>query len=478
MHHISRSVLRALAAAAIVLQLGCSGGEDSSFTPTSITVQPSNQTVNVGQQATFSVATSGPAPTFYQWYKGWVAIPGATSATYTTPPTVQTDDGYPFSVEMGDPAPQLGHSLGRISSIRATLTVLPGFSLAPGSFTPTGLMLVLRAEHTATLLPTGKVLIAGGRTSDYFASTELYDPSLGSFMAATPMITARGQHTATLLANGKVLIAGGRSERSSLTALASAEIYDPSNGAFTPTSLMSMQRADHSATLLLNGKVLIAGGRTPSDAPFLVNTAELYDPATGAFTPTSSMTAPRGKHTATLLPDGKVLLVGGETASPTTADLYDPANAQFTAVQLAAVAGIGASAVLLTNGQVLVVGGRNPVFGGDYLVTNAQQIDPIAGTSTVKAALVFAREEPTATLLSNGKVLVVGGTGLGRYITRAELYDPATDTFSVTGGELTARVLHRATLLNDGRVLIAGSLFVSSTPPLHNDPAHAVVFTP
>lgn len=386
-----------------------------------------------GSAGDFFGCDIGSCPTFYQWYKGWIAIPGATSATYTTPPTVQTDDGYPFSVEMGDPAPQLGHSLGRISSVRATLTVLPGFSLAPGSFMSTGLMLAPRAEHTATLLPNGKVLIAGGRVSDYLASVELYDPSVGSFMAAAPMTTARGQHTATLLANGKVLIAGGRSSRSSpTTALASAEIYDPSNGAFTPASVMSTQRADHTATLLLNGKVLIAGGRTPFEAPFSVSTAELYDPATGAFTPTSSMTASRGKHTATLVPNGKVLLVGGETASPTTADLYDPATAQFTAVQLTAVAGIGASAVLLTNGHVLVVGGRNPVFGGDPFVTNAQQLDPIGGTSTVKAALVFAREEPTATLLSNGKVLVVGGTGLGRYITRAELYDPATDTFSVT----------------------------------------------
>jgi hypothetical protein len=175
-----------------------------------------------------------------------------------------------------------------------------------------------------------------------------------------------------------------------------------------------------------------------------------------------------------LLPNGKVLLVGGETASPATADLYDPATAQFTSVPLIAAAGIGADAVLLTNGQVLAVGGRNPAFGSDPFVNNAQQIDPIAGTSVLKAGLALAREGLTATLLSNGNVLVVGGAGLGRNITRAELYDPATDTFSVTGGTLIARLLHTATLLNDGRVLIAGGQTLNSS----DNPARAVLFAP
>jgi hypothetical protein len=474
MHRISRFVFRALfVAAVIVLQLACSGGdEDPPVIPTVITVQPSNQTVNVGQQATFSVATSGPTPTFYQWHKGWLSIPGATSPTYTTPPTVQTDDAYSYWVELGDPMP-LGTSFGKINSASATLTVLPGFSLAPGSFIPTGLMLAARSEHTATLLPNGRALVVGGRVTDYLASTELYDPSTSAFMASASMSTARGQHTATLLANGKILIAGGRSDRGSDTGLSSAEIYDSSTGTFMPTGSMSIGRVGHTATLLLNGKVLVAGGRT-FNPPFLVSTAELYDPSTGAFTPTSSMTASRGKHTATLLPNGKVLLVGGETASPATADLYDPATAQFTSVPLIAAAGIGGDAVLLTNGQVLAIGGRNPAFGSDPFINNAQQIDPIAGTSVLKAGLVLAREGLTATWLSNGKVLVVGGAGLGRNITRAELYDPATDTFSVTGGTLIARLLHTATLLNDGKVLIAGGQTFSSS----DNPARAVLFVP
>ena len=471
MHRISRFVFRALfVAAAIVLQLGCSGGDDDPpVIPTVITAQPSNQTVSVGQQASFSVATSGPAPTFYQWHKGSLSIPGATLPTYTTPPTVQTDDGYSYWVELGDPTP-LGTSFGKINSAQATLTVLPGFSLAPGSFVPTGLMLAARSEHTATLLANGKVLIVGGRVTDYLASSELYDPSTGSFIASASMSTARGQHTATLLASGKVLIAGGHSHLGSDTGLSSAEIYDSSTGAFMPTGSMSIGRAGHTATLLPNGKVLVAGGRT-INAPFLVSTAELYDPSTGAFTPTSSMTVSRGRHTATLLPNGKVLLVGGETTSPATADLYDSAPAQFTSVPLIAAAGIGAAAVLLTNSHVLVVGGRNPAFGSDPFINNAQQVDAIAGTSVLKAGLLLAREGLTATLLGNGKVLVVGGAGLGRNITRAELYDPATDTFSVTGGTLIARLLHTATLLNDGRVLIAGG-------QTSDNPARPVLFAP
>ena len=165
-----------------------------------------------------------------------------------------------------------------------------------GTFTATGSMIAARAGHSATLLPDGKVLIAGGYQKAgvlllALASAELYDPSSGTFTATGSMVTARGVHTATLLADGRVLIAGGFASFGSGVALTNAELYDPSAGTFTATSDMAAARQWHTATLLNNGKVLIAGGYSTGNRIDLAS-AELYDPSTGTFSATSDMTRP------------------------------------------------------------------------------------------------------------------------------------------------------------------------------------------
>jgi Kelch motif/Galactose oxidase, central domain len=208
-------------------------------------------------------------------------------------------------------------------------------ALAQVPDTFTGDMTAARYAHTATLLANGKVLIAGGAYSgrdsvSSLTSAELYDPSSGTFTATGDMTTPRQRHTATLLPDGKVLIMGGETcNDSARCVLASAELYDPPTGMFIPTGTMRTARWGYTATLLNNGKVLIAGGS--SHTVFAFASAELYDPSTGTFTATGDMTTPRSGHTATLLPNGSVLITGSGAWSGQVpgAELYDPDAGEF-----------------------------------------------------------------------------------------------------------------------------------------------------
>jgi hypothetical protein len=213
-----------------------------------------------------------------------------------------------------------------------------------GTFTATGTMTTAQTGHTATLLSDGTVRIVGGHTyiprsilgpfgiiaPQSLDTTEPFDPSTGIFTTTANMITSRGDHSATLLADGKVLIAGGNDSHGG--AIASAEIYDPSTLVFRATGSMSIPRAGHTATLLNSGKVLIAGGYASSP----LASAEIYDPATGVFTTTGDMTVARATPKAILLPNGKVLLApGDERAGYDTAELFDPDRRTFKRITAA-----------------------------------------------------------------------------------------------------------------------------------------------
>lgn len=322
-----------------------------------------------------------------------------------------------------------------------------------GSLSRTRNLSIARAAHTATLLPDGRVLVAGGFTGgNHFDSTEVFNPANETFANGASLSVARAGHTATLLANGKVLIAGGYNG----TYLASAELYDPVTNSFTPVRAMNAARSGHVATLLPNGKVLLAGG-VGTGWTFLA-TAEVYDPATNTFTPTGDMLAARESHTATLLNNGKVLIAGGHRGRRpsvtiySSTEIYDPATGRFTAGGDMTRLRHKHEAVLLADGRVLIAGGSDERDGkGAY--ANAEVYDPISNTFRATGNMNSARYklQGTAVLLSNGKVLVAGGAN------RAEVFDPAASSFSYATGDMeTPRLFATATRLRSGHVLIIG----------------------
>jgi len=346
------------------------------------------------------------------------------------------------------------------------LLIVTTTAQAAGGFIPTGSLSTARSGHTATLLANGKVLVAGGsggfdEDSGHYstASAELFDPATGTWSPTGSLRTAREAHTATLLPNGKVLVEGGM-ENNIFFPLGSAELYDPATGTWSLTGNLGQARQIHTATLLPNGKVLFAGGYLGGQP---LDSVELYDPAADTWSATGSLTPGRYYHTATLLPNVKVLVAGGEGGSyggsMTSAELYDPATGTWMPAGSLHTARYRHTATLLADGRVLVAGGHSgltPWDGGP--LTSAEVYDPATGNWSVTGGLGTARDYHTATLLPNGKVLVVGGSTSNTVVlASAELYDPTTGAWTSAGSLAQPGDSNSATLLSNGQVLFVGA---------------------
>lgn len=279
------------------------------------------------------------------------------------------------------------------------------------------------------------------------------------FESTGSLITSRARAMAAPLPGGDVLVVGGTHfsspKQREASGVASAEVYDSATDEFTPTGSMAVTRMEAAIAQLPGGKVLVAGGLQAPEASKPWASAEIYDPTTGEFTPTGSMAIGRWAPTAAPLPDGRVLVMGGgnvgynpstetHTATFASAEIYDPKTGEFTPTASMAVARVGAGATSLPSGKVLVAGGS--------WLASAELYDPETGEFGSTGSLTQAMNGPAVTL-ADGSALVVGGIGVGQV--KLNRYDPATGTFTA----LSAAPERGATAiapLPDGRVLLAG----------------------
>jgi len=357
------------------------------------------------------------------------------------------------------------------------------YDLATDTFTTTGSKNNATSGGTSYPLWTGKLLVAGGGTNKAELYTPLMPGTIETWVDTGAMKTARTNATWYLLDDGRALIVGGLD--SAGNPLASAELYDYLTGNFAlTTGSMSTPRHHHHGAALYTGKVLVAGGR-PSASANVLNSAELYDPVGETFTSTGDMLRYRRLHRATPLPDGKVLITGGLGGTSNTsssflsaAEIYDPATGAFTWTTGGPAVGLNIArynhqAILLYTGKVLIAGGVGSGTPSNVVLNSAELYDPATDTFTPTGDMITARNSPLLTPLPNGKVLVSNGhdsatASVGTPIQTIEIYDPATGTFTEAGNTLVARYGNRVTRLDNGKAIFVGGQTTPDPPVVTN----------
>ncbi len=337
---------------------------------------------------------------------------------------------------------------------RAAATAVPEVAAAEGSFTASGELTDRRKDHAVLILPDGKVMVAGGRSSGggqrvpRLRSAELYDPATERWEYLALMVNAdlgREYPAATVLGDGRVLVTGGAN--SSNDPQKTTEIYDPAADAWTAGPKLKVWRWKHTHTLLPDGRVLIVGG---TDDLTQLDRVSVFDPATGEISAVAPLAEGRSNHAAVLLDDGRVLVAGGGKReledAITSSEIYDPASDSWSFAGRLSEPRLFPVSVKLLDGKVLVVGGKGKLAGADIF-------DPQTGTWSTTCPMSVGRSDFAGSLLADGRVMVSGGEG---NIDSTEIYNPWTGDWSPGPRMNLPRNRHRQTTLPDGRVLITG----------------------
>ncbi len=294
------------------------------------------------------------------------------------------------------------------------------------------------------------LLVAGLTVIGLLAATAMPALAAGTFQKTGSMNVARDAHTATLLSNGQVLVAGGDNGTLGGNPLASAELFNPATGHWTLTGNMTVPRESHQAVLLPNGRVLVAGG---SNASGTLSSAELYNPATGTWTATGSMTAARSSFSMTVLQNGQVLAWQGSSA-----DLYNPSTGTWSATGGPTSSVGGPNSALLPNGDVLAI--------GESINTPSELYHPSTGTWSTTGSTGTTMPNPITPEFSNGEVLATGSFATGGVASdsTAALYDPSTGQFTLEAGPCSCRAFSGARLQTDQVLVLGGAISRQAQP--------------
>lgn len=344
------------------------------------------------------------------------------------------------------------------------LSTLNSYSNEHSRWDKIGILNEGRQQHTATLLASGSVLVAGGKREDLgLAQTEIYNPKTGIWTQASPLSLPRESHTATRLLDGRVLVVGGESFSQGLgllVTLRSTEIFDAATGTWSSAGNLHESRADHSATLLKSGKVLVVGGSSAFAGAKA--SAEIYDPETNTWDPVDSLTEARFDHTASLLPSGDVLVVGGTNLleMQESAEIYNPRIKRWTPADTIDFPRANHTASSFANGDILISGGikvvHTPTGPIPSYPIDCEIFDWSDGIWLPGPPLNIARTKHSAITLPSGKVILVGGQ-IGEFpLNNSEVYDSDTNKWSFDAPISNHRRNHTATLLPSGQILIAG----------------------